>query len=79
MNISVLTPEKSLFQGEVVQVKVPGTGGLFEILKGHAAIVSSLVEGTVSITTRDGEKKSFEIKKGFVEVFNDEVSVLIQS
>ena len=78
MNIAVLSPDKEIFNGEITSVKVPGLGGQFEILKGHAAIVSSLGEGTVRIIKQGGEKMTFGIEKGFVEVLNDEVSLLVQ-
>lgn len=79
MNLVALTPEKEVFKGKIKSIKVPGTGGQFEILKGHAPIVAALGEGEVRILDSKGEKTSFKIEKGFVEVLNDEVSLLIQS
>ncbi len=78
MNLVVLTPEKEIFSGKVKSVKVPGTSGQFEILAGHAAIVSSLVKGGVRILDEAGAKKEFTIEKGFIEVLNNEVSLLVQ-
>ena len=78
MELIVLTPEKEIFSGEINSVKVPGASGQFEILNGHAPIVSSLVTGPVRITKANGEKSEFEITKGFVEVLNNEVSLLVQ-
>ena len=78
MQLLVLTPEKEMFHGEVKSVKVPGTKGQFEILKGHAPIVSSLREGAVRIIDNAGNKSEIEIIKGFVEVLRDEVSILVQ-
>ena len=78
MNITVLTPDKEIFKGEITSVKVPGTGGAFQILKNHAAIVSSLQKGTVTIAKADGSKMNLTIEKGFVEVLNNEVSLLVQ-
>lgn len=78
MNLVVLTPEKEIFSGKITSVKVPGTSGQFEILAGHAAIVSSLVEGGVRILDEAGAKKEFTIEKGFIEVLNNEVSLLVQ-
>ncbi len=77
MNLVVLTPEKEIFNGPISSVKVPGTTGQFEILKGHASIVSSLGSGEVKITAQSGNK-TFEIKKGFVEVLHNEVALLVQ-
>lgn len=78
MELIVLTPEKEIFKGAIQSVKVPGTNGEFEILKGHAPIVSSLVTGPVRILSTDGNKKIFKIAKGFVEVLDNEVSLLVQ-
>ena len=78
MNITVLSPDKEIFQGEITSVKVPGTSGEFEILRNHAPIVSSLDIGQVRIIKSDGEKMTFQIERGFIEVLNNEVSLLIQ-
>ena len=97
LNITVLTPEKEIFRGPVTSVKVPGTNGQFQVLRNHAAIVSSLEAGVVTIVTSKGEYKyfdlesgvirtgaepgktlTFNIAKGFIEVLNNEVSLLLQ-
>lgn len=79
MELIALTPEKELYKGSIRSIKVPGINGQFEILKGHAAIVAALKEGEVRVLDEKGEKITFNINKGFIEVLNDEVSLLIQS
>lgn len=79
MNISVLTPDKGIFDGEIVSVKVPGTDGQFQVLKNHAPIVASLATGNVTIVKTGGEKMIFPIKSGFIEVLNNEISLLVQA
>lgn len=78
MNLVVLTPEREVFNGSITSVKVPGVNGQFEILNGHAPIVSSLNKGTVRIVDSNGSTKSFGISQGFVEVLYNEVSLLVQ-
>jgi F-type H+-transporting ATPase subunit epsilon len=78
MNLVVLTPEQELFNGAITSVKVPGTKGQFEILKGHAPIVSSLAAGVVRIVDATGQRSEITVEKGFIEVLRDEVSVLVQ-
>lgn len=78
MNLTILTPEKEVFSGTVKSVKVPGTSGQFEVLRGHAAIVSSLVEGEVRVLDDAGQKLQYTIQRGFIEVINDEVSLLVR-
>lgn len=77
MNLTVLTPEKELFSGNITSVKVPGIKGQFEILKGHAPIVSALTNGNVRIIDSSGNKTEIAIAKGFIEVLRNEVSVLV--
>ena len=79
MKLVALTPEKELYQGEITSVKLPGVGGQFELLNNHAPIVAALTEGEVRIIKADGERMTFNIVKGFVEVMNNEVSLLIQA
>ncbi len=78
MRLIILTPEKQIFNGDIISVKVPGTNGQFEILRGHAPIVSALENGKIRIITDKEEKIEIEIVKGFIEVLNNEVSLLIQ-
>lgn len=77
MNLVILSPEKEIFSGEVKSVKVPGSAGQFEILKNHAPIVSSLAKGEVRVLKGNGEKMTFNVEGGFVEMLNNEVSLLV--
>ena len=78
MNLTILTPEKEIFKGAVKSVKLPGITGQFEILDNHAAIVSALSAGKVRVLTTDNSTNLYDISKGFVEVLNNEVSLLVQ-
>jgi F-type H+-transporting ATPase subunit epsilon len=77
MNITVLTPDKEIFKGLIQSVRVPGTKGQFQVLSRHAPIVSSLTKGSVSILKADNARMQFEISGGFIEVLNNEVSLLV--
>lgn len=70
MYLEIVSPETTLFKGEVDSVSVPGVNGDFEMLNNHAPIVSILKEGFVKISGNisiDKENVSkFEQKdKGF--------------
>jgi F-type H+-transporting ATPase subunit epsilon len=78
VNLTILTPEKEIFNGTIKSVKVPGTSGQFEILRGHAAIVSSLTEGEIRVLDDKGQKFLYNIERGFIEVINNEVSLLVR-
>lgn len=65
--LKIVSPEKIEFEGEVDQVKVPGSKGEFQILNNHAPLISSLEKGYVTYHDSDGNH-SLMIKTGFVEV-----------
>jgi len=78
MQISVLTPDKEIFDGNITSVKVPGVSGQFEVLNNHAPIVSALGGGEVRLIKENGEKITFKIEKGFIEVLKNKVALLVQ-
>ena len=78
MQITVLTPDKEVFEGAISSVKVPGIGGQFEILGNHAPLVSALGSGEVRLIKEGGERMTFSIEKGFIEVLRNNVSLLVQ-
>lgn len=78
MHISVLTPDRNVFDGDARSVKVPGSSGEFEVLDNHAPIVSALDAGKVQIRLDKGQMLEFRIEKGFIEVLNNTVSLLVQ-
>ena len=49
MYLEIISPEATLFKGEVDSVSVPGLNGYFQVLNNHAPIVSSLKKGKVEI------------------------------
>lgn len=77
MNLEILTPEQSIYQGEASLVQLPGIDGLFEILDNHAPLISVLSEGKVKIKVGN-DFKYFDINGGVVEVMNNKILVLAE-
>ena len=77
MNVSILSPLKSLFQGEATSVNLPGKVGAFTILENRAPIVSTLDKGVITITNKE-EISEIEIVSGFVEVHDNEVTICVE-
>lgn len=74
----ILTPEGSLFEGEVTGVQMPGSQGSFEVKANHAPIVSTLEEGNVLVRKADGDV-IYHISGGFVEVNNNKLTLLAEA
>ncbi len=49
MRIKIITPEKTIFDGEAYGLQLPGLNGAFELLENHAPMVAALGEGTLKI------------------------------
>ncbi len=90
MYLEIVSPEATLFAGDVTSVTVPGINGEFQMLKDHAPIVSLLqegnvqIEGTVSIDeahenkfTKNADGKTvLAISSGTIEMKDNKVIVL---
>jgi F-type H+-transporting ATPase subunit epsilon len=76
VNLEVITPGRTLYQGEIVSINVPGTKGSFTVLKNHAPIISTLEKGELKILTIEKKKESITITGGIIEVKKNKVIVL---
>lgn len=90
MYLEIVSPEATLFAGEVTAVTLPGINGEFQMLNNHAPIVSILqagkvkIKGNVELDEAHGEKFSkasngdtvLTISSGTVEMKNNKVIVL---
>jgi len=77
MKLTIITPDKHVYDGEVTSVTVPGTAGSFEVLENHAPIVSTLDDGKVIVRTGKSEE-IFSIIGGVVEVINNNITLLAE-
>ncbi|MDC6388125.1 F0F1 ATP synthase subunit epsilon [Maribacter sp. PR1] len=90
MYLEIVSPEATLFSGDVNSVTVPGINGEFQMLQNHAPIVSLLQAGKVKVQgnmtiaeeyaakfTKDQNGNTIlEISSGTVELKNNKVIVL---
>ena len=89
MYLEIVSPEATLFKGDVDSVSVPGVNGEFEMLNNHAAVVSILKDGFVKIrgavdldeeTASKFEKKEsgywLAINSGTIEMSANKIIVL---
>jgi len=74
----LLTPEGSLFEGEVEGVQVPGKSGNFLMLYNHAPIVSSLDVGRIIIKNPDSSETVYAVSGGFVEMNDNKLTMLAE-
>lgn len=78
MKLEIITPDSSIFSGEVNLVQLPGIKGSFEILNNHAPLISILKKGVIKIKDGNNQVKDFEVNGGVVEVNQNTVLVLAE-
>jgi len=76
LHLHILSPEKTIFDGTVTSVILPGKMGNFTILVNHAPIVSSLEKGEIKYVNEKGEQ-TIQIEGGFIELKDNIIQVCI--
>jgi F-type H+-transporting ATPase subunit epsilon len=74
--LSILTPERGVFEGDVEYVEVPGTEGYMGVLAHHASLVTALAAGKLTVRKADGVTTTLEVTGGFFEVAKNKATVL---
>ncbi len=77
-NVSVISPEGSLFEGTASFVVVPAYDGELGILADHAPLMALLGEGVLRLETEAGTRR-FNLAGGFVQVVDNNVSILSET
>tara|TARA_B100000315_G_scaffold253559_1_gene292588 strand:+ start:8120 stop:8401 length:282 start_codon:yes stop_codon:yes gene_type:complete len=76
--LELIAPDEVVFSKDVVSITAPGSEGSFGILANHAPFMTSLDKGELKIK-EPGQKdlQIIDINKGFLEVLNNKVVVLV--
>jgi F-type H+-transporting ATPase subunit epsilon len=75
LTLEIVTPDRSLFRGEVKEVQVPAAEGYMGILPGHTPLLANLQVGELSYRG-ETEEAQMHVALGFVEVLPDRVTVM---
>jgi F-type H+-transporting ATPase subunit epsilon len=74
--LSVLTPERPVFEKDVVSIVAPGSEGYLGILAHHAPLITALGPGKLTVTDPEGNVEIYAVSGGFLEVGNNEAILL---
>ena len=77
ISLHIVSPEGTLVDKTVSAVTLPGTVGPFEVLKDHAALISSLEKGDI-VYVAEGKESRLPIACGFVEVRDNKVVACVE-
>jgi F-type H+-transporting ATPase subunit epsilon len=77
MQVTVISPEASMFDGEADAVVAPAYDGQVGILPNHAPFMTLLGEGTLTVR-RAGTASRFSVRGGFMQVVDNRVRVVTE-
>ena len=77
MHLTIITPDRQIFEGEVDSATFPGEDGSFQVLNNHAPLVSALGRGEIRYRGKEVDD-SVVVEGGVVEVLKNNISVLAE-
>lgn len=79
IRVSVISPERVLFEGEVSGVVAPAFDGEVGILTGHAPMMTLLGRGELRLTGAPAAgPQRFRVAGGFLQVVDNQVRVVTE-
>jgi F-type H+-transporting ATPase subunit epsilon len=77
LKVSVISPERTLFDGSVESMVAPAFDGEVGILPGHAPMLTLLGKGMLRLGP-EGSAARFNVEGGFLQVVDDAVRVVTE-
>ena len=74
--LSVVTPEKVVFEQEVRSIIAPGSEGYLGVLTDHAPLLTALQAGKLEVVDSDHRRSEYCLSGGFLEVSGNVATVL---
>lgn len=75
IKFKIITPERVVFEDDVIQATLPTTMGEITILPNHRSYISSIRPGEIMLK-KDGEEILLSTSGGFIEFHGNELVVL---
>jgi F-type H+-transporting ATPase subunit epsilon len=79
LDVTLVSPARPIYSGDAHWVTVPAVNGQLGIWPRHAPIVAALGSGPLRIGLEGGRVATFAVHGGFLEVANDQVTILVDS
>ena len=79
INFDFVSPEASIVSSEVDMVLIPGIDGDAGILPDHSPFMTTLRQGIVEVTFKQGNVKKYLVEGGFADITQDKMTILAET
>lgn len=79
LKLTILTPERKIFSGEVRELTTENDMGRLEILPKHVAMITLLIPTVTTFTTLDGKKLKLFTSTGILKIENNDINLLCET
>jgi len=77
--LTIVTPEKQFYEGDVSSLIVPGSEGYLGVLTDHAPLITALIPGKVTLRDKGDAEIIMSVAHGFFEVSSNHATLLADS
>lgn len=78
VKVEIVSPEVLVLSAQVRSVVVPGAEGYLTVVGAHAPLMSVLKPGFITVTDTAGDKASYFVGGGFVDISDAGVTILAE-
>ncbi len=74
LNVSIISPQGVLFEGQAQRVILPGESGVFEVLINHKPLLSRLLPGELIV-----DNQTIPILRGVTKIAQNHVLAIVET
>jgi F-type H+-transporting ATPase subunit epsilon len=78
-SINIATPEGKMFSGEISSCTATGVNGKFQVLTGHAPLISMIDIGEMKLEMENSNTELLSTSGGFLEIENNEMNIVVET
>ena len=75
-SLSIVAPDRTVFEGNIQSVLVPGTEGYFGVMSAHVPMIGAMKPGILEFTGDDNNRYNVYVGGGFFETNGSRATVL---
>lgn len=74
--LNIVTPEKTVFEEEIISLIAPGSEGYLGILAHHVPLITGLIPGKLMVRDKQNNTIIYAVSGGFLEVAGNRATIL---